>query len=279
MYKLFIFLSLVVLLTSCETVDLKKYDLSSSQVVDFDEVLKFAERAADSYKPDKDVKRKYSKHGKVTLGYGERFKLKWFVQEEAAPSNTTWVTIRGTENVENVAADVDYTKTDDRISGIEMHKGFRESTKEIYPELKMALSRDREILISGHSLGGAAALITLIWLHEEGYKVKSCYTFGQPKVMTIEGRKKYKMLPLVRVINKDDPVAVVPPTTIITAVTGNFRHIGDAIMLQDGSEYYYLDEDDASRTSVTKFWELIDKFDVKDHFMENYIQNIQIKRK
>lgn len=176
-----------------------------SHFVNFNEMLKYAKRANVAYENDAKIKKEYGKFSKIYIGEGKKWKLKWFVQVENIPSNKTWITIRGTHNSKNAISDLRYIKVVDKISNIPMHKGFLEATREIYDDIKSKISKKDEVHISGHSLGAAAAVISMIWLTEEGYDVKFCYTFGQPKITTKKGAKKYESLPLVRVINQGDP--------------------------------------------------------------------------
>ena len=226
------------------------------------------------YSEDSEIKDKFN--SEVTIGTGEEKKLKWFIQKDKMP-NRIWLSIRGTVNITNIYSDLTYSKTKDKLSGIYLHKGFAKATKEIYGDIKKSIDKNSEIHICGHSLGGAAAVISMIWLKSEGYNVKSCYTFGQPKVTNSDGRHKYKNLPLIRIINKGDPVPNLPAGTPGGSSKGEFRHFGDAVILHSGKDYVYLEGHDASRRAVSAISNQLLSIDLDAHKMENYMKSINKK--
>ena len=195
------------------------------------------------------------------------------------PSNKVWLSIRGTENSANVKSALTYTKIKDKLSGIYLHEGFANATKEVYAEIKKCFDKKAEIHLTGHSLGGAASVICMIWLKVEGYNVKSCYTFGQPKVTNSKGREKYKHLPLQRVVMQGDPVPYLPPSTLLSQLQGNFRHFGDEVILLKDDKYVYLEGHDASRKNKGSLWNKANSRKLKSHSMENYLKNIERKLK
>ena len=242
---------------------------------------RFAERALFAYESDEDIRQKFGNYTDISIGIGEKYKLKWFVENEQYPSNVSWIAIRGTDvnERENILSDARYRKNKDPISQIWLHRGFESATREIYSDIKKNIDKKRKLYLTGHSLGGAAAAILMIWLYEEGYNVVSCYTFGQPKVTTLAGADKYRnLLNIVRVINKRDIVPYLPPTTLVSALHGRYTHFGEEIVLQDGTGYTYLDEHNASRIKSHSFWlNIKTDLEVEDHPVKNYLENIKSK--
>jgi len=75
-----------------------------------------------------------------------------------------------------------------------------------------------EVIVAGHSLGGALALLCGIELERAGYHVLGVYTFGQPKVFTHPVDER--ALPhLMRFVYGDDVVPTLPPW-------GGYVHVG-----------------------------------------------------
>lgn len=68
-----------------------------------------------------------------------------------------------------------------------VHEGFSRSSASVYnwifPIIQDAYSRGKNIWVTGHSLGGANAMLTAARLHyRDGITVKGLHTFGAPRV-------------------------------------------------------------------------------------------------
>ena len=98
--------------------------------------------------------------------------------------------------------------------GSKVHTGFRRAHDHISAPIADALTqiRGHKLYITGHSLGGALALIAARTLYSDN--VAACYTFGSPKVGDSEFGDAIKV-PIYRVVNAADAVPRVPPTWII----------------------------------------------------------------
>lgn len=120
---------------------------------------------------------------------------------------------RGTEgnSKADILSDLDlrFVKTEDG----KVHRGFLTAFEQVAPEireaLKLAQVGDRPIYITGHSLGGALAIIAAKELESD--QVAACYTFGSPKVGDQEFGTDIKP-PVYRLVNSADLVPRVPPT-------------------------------------------------------------------
>ncbi len=88
------------------------------------------------------------------------------------------------------------------------------------PEAKDNEGRLLPLFITGHSLGGALALLAtrLIAPDING----ACYTFGAPRVANYEYFRFLKT-PVYRVVNSADVVPRVPPGAVMPALIGFFR--------------------------------------------------------
>lgn len=70
-----------------------------------------------------------------------------------------------------------------------------------------------------------------MFLKEDGYAIERCVTFGQPKVTDRRGADQCQHLPLIRVVNHQDVVPMLPPGTPLTQLQGNYAHFGQELYL------------------------------------------------
>lgn len=128
---------------------------------------------------------------------------------------------RGTEkNFGDIKTDLNarFYKRD----GVSVHDGFRRALANVEPAIKTAVAkvRDYKLYITGHSLGGALALVATRALNADN--VAACYTFGSPRVGNSEFADTIKV-PIYRVVNAADVVPRVPPTFTIDLVIWMFK--------------------------------------------------------
>ena len=131
---------------------------------------------------------------------------------------------RGTEPGEykDVMADLKFRKKTSKFGG-NVHRGFKGYVDKIYDEvekevLKIIDKKWCNIYVTGHSLGGASAVLCTNRL-EEKFHVRACYTYGAPR----PGGWKYATSiksNIYRVRNNNDLVTKVPP-----AIFG-YKHVG-----------------------------------------------------
>lgn len=189
-----------------------------------------------------------------------------------------WVVVRRASNLANMKLDVDYNKVVDPRLQVPLHKGFADTALQAYRFAKPLLKPGYEIRVTGHSLGGAAAVIVPMLLKEDGMTLGQAMTFGQPKVTNHQGAAKYRSLPLLRFVNDKDPVPLLPPLDVFSLLDeGPFQHFGPEVVLKDGPNYAYIAEPQAERFSVTSFWNTLGNQQPPDHPIANYIQSLQAK--
>jgi hypothetical protein len=98
-----------------------------------------------------------------------------------------------------------------RSGATKTHSGFLDAFKLVEPAIRQALEGldGHKLYLTGHSLGGALALIAARRLSCDD--VAACYTFGSPKVGNEEFGDAIKV-PIYRVVNAADSVPSLPPT-------------------------------------------------------------------
>lgn len=145
------------------------------------------------------------------------------------------VAFRGTEKLlEDWLADLD-ARQDPSPWGlpetISVHEGFFRALEAVWADLDRVLAPLRcPIWFTGHSLGGALALLAAYRLHHcapaSGHAVAGVYTFGQPRVGNT-GLASYCSTELAqrvfRYVNASDIVPLVPPSK-----SADYHHFGQA---------------------------------------------------
>ncbi|NES83362.1 MAG: lipase family protein [Moorea sp. SIO2B7] len=151
---------------------------------------------------------------------------------------------------------------------IDLHTGFHKAAEDVYEAIFPHLKKDYKTRLTGHSLGGAIAVILMILLKEKGYHIEKCITFGQPKVTDTKGAQTCKDLPLIRVINDEDLVPLLPPSTILTILQGGYEHFGSEITLQKG-KYTYTQEHKGKGNHEHGFWANLFEAVARKHITES----------
>ncbi len=123
-------------------------------------------------------------------------------------SGITIIIIRGTANAENVQSDIDVRLVDDAVTGIKLHKGFRDASLGVMEIIDRDHTVEHTVHITGHSLGGAISQIIGMWLHKRGHNVQ-IYSYGSPKVtyQIMSGGQPTHW----RVVRLSDPIPFTPP--------------------------------------------------------------------
>gem|GEM_PF-476536 len=245
------------------------------QQVDFVELEYYALRAEASYTSAEEIKRQFPDVTRVTTVDG--IDVLYFLETDPR-SKTQTITIRGTANNKNIWADAKVRLVSDKRLGFKLHSGFRDNTLKVHEDIKPYLKDEYEIRLTGHSLGGAMALILTNYLYREGYHVERLVTFGQPKVTDDKSDHHYRQAgsdykKITRVVRMVDPIPLVPPVGVVV----RYGHVGPELILKPGQDYVFLEAHEADRLSIGAFWRSFGSVHVKDHSMALYVQDIQEK--
>lgn len=239
--------------------------------IDFEELHYYAVRAESAYDEHAEIRKTYPDVTRVvTLS---DVNVRYFIETDTAAKTQT-VSVRGTASKPNIWQYLETTLVNDSILGHAIHGGFQKDARSVWNDAKPHLREDYSIRVTGHSLGAAVALLVGAYAHAEGYNVTRIVNFGQPKVTTDEVDIQ---LPerITRVIDDEDVVPMVPPPGIVHP----YRHIGPEVILRPESDFVYLDDHDVDRVTVDDFWRDFANFSVEEHFMVNYLANIEFKLK
>ncbi|MBY4677411.1 lipase family protein [Marinobacterium arenosum] len=245
-----------------------------SKTIDFKQVDWYAQRASAAYQSEAQIRAQFPDTVRVATVADED--VQYFLEQD--PQQKLQVlSIRGTDNLENGLLDADFMPWNDKALGIYVHKGFAKSTAKLYADVRPYLKPDYVTRVTGHSLGAAIAVLTMMQLHDDGFQLDHAFNFGQPKVTNAKGGAAYGFLPLTRVVDENDVVPLVPPVTLLDSTHGRYEHLGEEVILLDGQRYVYLDQHDATRLSVDSFWHDLGHESIREHFMVNYLAHIRAK--
>lgn len=188
------------------------------------------------------------------------------------------IAIRGTANVENAIVDMAFILLDDEHTGIKLHQGFSKPSGDIYEKIKPLLNKNYRINTTGHSLGGAAALILAMMVDADNFNVGKAITFGQPKVTNISGSRKYSHLDVTRVVMPKDMVPLAPPFDPTDMMDLSiYWHIGTEVILYEDNTYSVLRGVESMMRATDFMTEAITEENLQHHFMSQYIKALSQK--
>ena len=204
---------------------------------------------------------------------GSDFKLKkMFINEKTDTegfliegSKFAILVFRGTEKqLKDIKTDMKFKFKKSEL-GYKIHSGFLRSFKSVEENLKKeidALGDETPIYITGHSLGGALAIIATAFLQRDN--IAACYTFGSPKLS--EGSfADYIKIPIYRVRNYLDPVPNLPMWQ---------KHVGNTFLLTEGGRLRSGEDGFFPNLGfwVGRFYKIKTKF--TDHSIANYCKKL-----
>ena len=137
---------------------------------------------------------------------------------------------RGSDEGADWVRNLDFDLVDGAPLGGKVHAGFlagwRAVRANVILRAKDAARRGREIMVTGHSLGGAIATLAHASLRQENV-ISTCFTFGAPRVgnSTFVARYESEQMHALhyRMVLEGDPVVALPPSWL------GYRHTGTEI--------------------------------------------------
>ncbi|KAI8149014.1 lipase [Fennellomyces sp. T-0311] len=180
-----------------------------------------------------------------------------------------YVVFRGTSSVRSGIVDAQFVPVNYPVaSGTKVHKGFLDSYNAVRDDLLAVLDNqvdqypDYKVVVTGHSLGGAQALLCALDLFNieggrYGLNRLSLFTQGQPRVgdPAFADYVISTNIPYERLVNKRDIVPHVPPGII------NFLHAGEEFWITEDDVVQVCPngiETDNCGNSIVPFTSLLD---------------------
>ncbi len=159
------------------------------------------------------------------------------IQSTGDPTAFAVLVFRGTTGFRNWLLDLDIRpeKLDARTT---VHRGFSESLDQIWELLQPAMETlTSPCFFTGHSMGGALAQLAAT-----RYKPRAVYCFGAPRVGDAGYVEMMRTIPIYRVVNNRDIVAMLPPASQILP----FRPAGHLIHICAQGRLRQIDDEKAA---------------------------------
>jgi hypothetical protein len=126
------------------------------------------------------------------------------------------ISVRGTQETPDILRDLDARQVPYEEGVGQAHRGFYGAFQaaKVFAEryLEAFYTGEQTLIVCGHSLGGAIALLLAEWLRTNWSQDIQLYTFGAPRAGDRAFVQAAEALPHHRLVNHNDPVPAVPFT-------------------------------------------------------------------
>ncbi len=252
---------------------------AAAEAINFAEIKKQALFASAVYRSEEDIR-------ELAESYEYRLDLYQTIPDSRITFflatndsiRTHLISVRGTSNVENAMVDIALKLLPDEKTGARLHQGFSYAAKQVYAQVKPLLKQDYKVQFTGHSLGGAVALILAMYLDADRLDIEQVITFGQPKVTNLAGANSIAHLNIVRVVTPTDLVPLLPPFDPLDL--GNldiYWHAGKEVILLKDDRYAVLEAADSMLRAAQFILQPLTEENLKNHYMAPYLDLIELK--
>ena len=148
------------------------------------------------------------------------------------------VAFRGTSNLRDWITDAQFWRRTlvEEANGddCQVHDGFLDAYESIIADLSVHLREvvgTRKVFVTGHSLGGALAILAALELKRQKFDIAQVYTFGQPRVGNAAFKRLYEWslgAATFRVVHEEDIVARLPH---LPQFTDPYRHVAVEVLI------------------------------------------------
>jgi hypothetical protein len=208
----------------------------------------------------------------------------------------TVIAFRGTKDLANWITDAEFLREHIPTGGV--HRGFLAAVDSVLPLIKDCLSGAgtacpqlhtvgtarplpvdkknlKPLVLTGHSLGGALAIVCGYFLAEQDYPLHSIYTYGQPRVGDAAFAADFAVLcgwKTYRVVNQNDVVPRLPGWLLGYRHVGQLQFITEFGQLVADAPLWVMALSDA--LGLWQAWRLQKDVLLADHFIESYIAKL-----
>ena len=200
----------------------------------------------------------------------------------------TVIAFRGTASLRDWLTDAEFPLRPLPGSPGRVHAGFLTAIDSILPDLLAFLAPPKAqspepkaspVFLTGHSLGGALAVLAAWYLQAQGLPVHSVYTFGQPRVGDRAFASLYSALlgtKTYRTVNQNDLVPRVPGVLLGYSHAGELAFINTVGSLVLNPSWFSRLISDA--LGLYHAYRRLDDGLITDHFVAGYVAALnQIK--
>jgi len=247
--------------------------------IDFTDLKKYALLSDAAYNTPEEIQKQLKSTNYRLSHYGNiaDIEISYFLATNDIDKNQV-ISVRGTSNIENAFVDIALKLLLDKHTGIRLHNGFSLAAEKVYKAIQTKIKPGYTLSTTGHSLGGAVALILAMHLDTDKVKIDQVVTFGQPKVTNVAGANKFEHLKIIRLVTPRDLVPLVPPFDPVDLNNIDiYWHLGKEIVLLENKNYAVL-EGVNSMLRATRFTqEALSEKNLHNHKMTLYIKLLNDK--
>jgi triacylglycerol lipase len=245
----------------------------------FTKIKHYAEMANAAYLPAQAARGIIEAQGYHLVQYNSvpGVEVNYFVATNDALKHQI-IAVRGTANVENAISDVSLKLLPDEHAKIALHQGFAQAAEAVYKAVLPVLNKNYKTSTTGHSLGGAIAVILAMYLDIDHYSLGPIVTFGQPKVTNVRGAMAFQHLDITRVVTSQDLVPLVPPLDVMDINNIDiYWHLGKEIVLLKGHDYAVLEGVKSMMRATRVINTNMSQENLEHHLMAGYLQQAKAK--
>jgi triacylglycerol lipase len=243
--------------------------------VSFATLQNYGQLAADTYLPASALEAQLEQQGQTLVHQAVMAdsQVSYYL---SATADMQTIAVRGTANLTNAMVDLDIEFQPDEQLGITLHSGFKRSAAAVYADVKPHLDNSKPVTVTGHSLGGAIAVIVAMYLEQEQRTPAQVITFGQPKVTNVSGAGVFADIPLTRVVTPKDIVPLVPPISPLQIKDMDiYWHMGEEIILLGNNQFSRTSGVKAMLRATKIMSALPDADNLQAHKMDTYLSRMQ----
>lgn len=245
----------------------------------FTKIKRYAEMANAAYLPEQEAQKIIEAQGYRLVQYNSvpGVEVNYFVATNDALKHQI-IAVRGTANVENAIADVSLKLLPDAHAKIALHQGFAQAAEAVYKAVLPVLNKNYKISTTGHSLGGAVAVILAMYLDIDHDSLAPIVTFGQPKVTNVRGAIAFQHLDITRVVTSQDLVPLVPPLDVMDINNIDiYWHLGKEFVLLKGHDYAMLEGVKSMMRATRVINTNLSQENLEHHLMAGYLLQVKAK--
>ncbi len=249
--------------------------------VDFGDVYAYGKMADAAYLEEAHLRKAcWDEFDEVDVRFVKEKHIQYFLASQHKRKRHL-ISIQGTTHMRNALIGLSFLREKARDLGVFLHKGFLQAGRALFEDVVPRLKRDYEICLTGHSMGGAEAVVLGMLFYSKGWRLSQVVTFGQPKVTDGHGAAQFGHLPVMRVVNENDIVPLLPPMRFFPYVMP-YKHFGRELILREGPFYSCLEKSGLEKNWLRSFWrrlkyKYILSGEMKEHLMESYLEQVKSK--
>lgn len=181
--------------------------------------------------------------------------------------NEIIVSFRGTSSIYDVLTNIFCLNHKIDNTDMYVHKGFYDAVISVYKKIIPLIRNDKKVCVTGHSLGGALAMIfTLLYKSEFNNDDIYLYTYGAPRCGNFEFAKKMNELKnFYRITMRNDII----PKFVYKYY---YYHCGEHYHINSNNDIEYIENNSIYDWYISFIWSGISLY---DHLLSSnkFIQN------